>query len=149
MAKKPESESFVDMFTRLGQDLKMPSVDVQAILDHNRKNLEALQKSASATASGATTLVARQREMLQEALREVAEMAQNYRAPGDPQEMMVKQAEFARKSFETAVKNASEVAEIVEKSGSESIEILRQRIREQMAEIQRRLRKAQMIAIST
>jgi phasin family protein len=62
-------------------------------------------------------------------------MAQSYRAPGNPQEMMTKQAEFARRSFETAVKNASEAAEIIKKSGTESVEVLRERIRETMEEI--------------
>jgi phasin family protein len=64
-------------------------------------------------------------------------MAQSYRASGNPQEMMAKQADFARRSFETAVKNASEVAEIVKKSGTESVEILRERIRETMEEIRK------------
>jgi len=135
MAKKPESESFMDMFAGLGRDLKLPSVDIERILEHNRKNIEALQKSAQATASGASTLMARQREMLQDTLREVTDMAQSYRAPGNPQDMMAKQVEFARKSFEAAVKNAGEVAEIVKKSGTESIDILRQRIREAMDEV--------------
>jgi phasin family protein len=49
--------------------------------------------------------------------------------------MMAKQADFARKSFETTVKNAGEVAEIVKKSSSESIEILRKRIQDAMEEI--------------
>ena len=48
---------------------------------------------------------------------------------------MTKQAEFARKSFETALKNAGEAAELFRKSGTESIEILRDRIKEAMAEI--------------
>ncbi len=135
MAKQPESNSFLDMFSRFGRDLKVPNVDIEAILSHHRKNLEALEKSARAGAAGATSLLSRQREMLQDTLREVADMAQNYRAPGNPQELMAKQAEFARKSFETALKNAGEVAELVKKSGTESVEILRERIKEAMEEI--------------
>lgn len=135
MAKKPESDSFIDMFAKLGQDLKLPSIDVERVIDNHRKNLEALQKSASATALGASSLLAKQREMLQDTLREITDMAQSYRVPGSPQEILTKQAEFARRSFETAVKNASEVADIVKKSGSESVDILRQRIQESMDEI--------------
>ncbi|ANT52263.1 phasin family protein [Mesorhizobium amorphae] len=135
MAKQPESDSFLDMFSRFGRDLKVPNVDIEAILSHHRKNLEALEKSARAGAAGATSLFSRQREMLQDTLREVADMAQNYRAPGNPQELMAKQAEFARKSFETALKNAGEVSELVRKSGTESVEILRERIKDAMAEI--------------
>ncbi|WP_394892424.1 phasin family protein [Mesorhizobium sp. AaZ16] len=137
MAKKPESESFLDMFNNFGRDLKLPSMDVEAILSHHRKNLEALQKSASATTMGAQNLMTKQRQILQDTMSEITDMAQSYRAPGNPQEMMAKQADFARRSFETAVKNASEVAEIVKKSGTESVEILRERIRETMEEIRK------------
>ncbi|AZO14121.1 MULTISPECIES: TIGR01841 family phasin [unclassified Mesorhizobium] len=135
MAKQPESDSFLDMFSRFGRDLKMPNVDVQAILDHHRKNLEALEKSARAGAAGASSVLARQHEMVQNAINEVTRMAQNYQAPGNPQDLMSKQAEFARKSFETTLKNASEVADLVRKSSIESVEILRDRIRDAMAEI--------------
>ncbi|CDX12420.1 Phasin family protein [Mesorhizobium sp. ORS 3324] len=135
MAKQPESDSFLDMFSRFGRDLKLPKVDVQAILDHHRKNLEALEKSARTSAAGASSVLSRQHEMMQEALGEITRMAQNYQAPGNPQELMTKQVEFARKSFETTLKNAGEVAEIARKSGTESIEILRDRIKDAMAEI--------------
>jgi phasin family protein len=135
MAKKPETESILDMFSKFGSEMKLPKIDVEAVLSHHRKNLEALEKSARATAAGASSLLSKQRAALQETLSEITDMAQSYRVQGDPQELMARQAEFARKSFEAAVKNAGEVAEIVKKSGTESIEILRERIRESMEEI--------------
>ncbi|CAM5768412.1 phasin family protein [Mesorhizobium amorphae] len=141
MAKQPEPESFMDMFSKLGRDLKMPQVDVDAILSHHRKNLEALEKSARATATGASSIMARQREVLQDSLREITEFGQNYRAPGNPQELIAKQADFARKSFEAAVKNAGEVADIVKKSGTELVDILRARIKDAMDEIRQSYEK--------
>lgn len=48
---------------------------------------------------------------------------------------MTKQVDFARKSFETTLKNAGEVADLVRKSGTETVEILRDRIKDAMAEI--------------
>ena len=135
MAKKSDSESIRDMFSKLGHDLKMPEVDIEAILSHHRKNLEALEKSAKASASGASAVMNRQREMLQKTMQEVTEMAHSFRAPGNPQEMMAKQADFAKRSFEAAVKNAGEMSELVKKSSADSIEILRARIRESMEEI--------------
>ena len=77
----------------------------------------------------------RQRELLQQSLHEFAEMAQDVRTPGNSREAMQRQSEFARRSFEAAVRNASEVAELVNKSSADSIEILRARIRESMKEI--------------
>lgn len=135
MTKKPEQVSFMDMFSKLGQDLKMPGVDVDALLGHHRKNLEALEKSAKATASGASEVMARQREALQDTLREVTEMAQNFKVGAQPQDMVAKQVDFARKSFEAAVKNASDIGEILRKSGTETVDILRQRIKDAMEEI--------------
>ena len=135
MARKPETESFMDLFARFGRELKLPRVDVDAVLDHHRKNFEALEKSARASAAGAASVLSRQREMLEESLHEIAETARNYRPPGNAEEFVGKQADFARKSFDTAVKNASEVADMVKKSGTESVDILRARIKEALAEM--------------
>lgn len=141
MAKKSESESFVDMFKQFGEQLKMPTVDVDKIIDHHRRNLQTLEKTAKAATDGASSLMAKQREILQETLREVSEMAQNFRAGANPQDAMTKQAEFARRSFETALKNASEMADVVRKSSTETIEILRDRIKEAMEEVRETMEK--------
>lgn len=133
--KKTEPESFVDMFRNFGSDLKMPNVDVDKIIAHHRKNLETLEKTAKAATAGASSVMAKQREILQETLREVTDMAQNFRAGGNPQDFMAKQADFAKRSFETAIKNASEMADVVRQSSTETIEILRARIKEAMEEV--------------
>ena len=135
MSKNSDPDSIMEMFSRFGRDLKMPNVDVDAILRHHRKNIEALEKSAEASAAGVSSLMNRQRELLQATLQEVTEMARTFGSPGNPQELVTKQAEFARKSFEAAVKNAGEVSEMVKKSSTDSIEILRARIRESMEEV--------------
>ena len=135
MAKKPESFSIIDMFAKLGHDLRMPEIDIERVIEHHRKNLEAFENSARAASAGASSVLARQREMLQETLSDVSDMAQSYRSAGDPQQMLTKQAEFARKSFETAVKNTGEVADLVRKSSTEAIDILRKRIQDGMEEI--------------
>ncbi len=137
MAKKPDTDSFIDMFASLGRDLHMPTMDVDKILDHHRKNLEALEKAAKSASTGASDVFSKQREILQSTLQEITQMAEQMRAPGNPQEMVGKQAEFARKSFETAVKNASEIGEVMRKSSTETIDILRERIREAMEDMQK------------
>ena len=135
MAKNTEQESLVDLFTRFGEQLHVPNVDFDAIVEHHRKNLEAVEKSAKTATAGASSIIARQREILQETLRQITEMAHGYRTPGTPQELMAKQAEFARKSFETALRNTEEMAELVKKSSDETLDVLRSRIREGMEEI--------------
>lgn len=137
MAKKPDTEHFVDMFASLGRDLKMPQVDVDHILDHHRKNLEALEKASRSAASGATDVFTRQREILEQTLGEVRDVATKMVVPGSPKELMERQTELAKKSFETAVKNASDIGEVISRSSTEAIEILRNRIKEAMEEMQK------------
>jgi len=137
MASKPQpqSPSLIDMFMSLGRDLRLPPIDVEQILSHHRKNLEALEKSARASAAGANSVLAKQREAIEAAFREFSDFAQTYRVPGDPKEVLSKHTDFARRSFETAVKNTAEIADIARKSGSESAEILRRRMHEAMNEV--------------
>ena len=133
MAEEPHP--FIDMFARLGREMKLPDIDIERIIEHHRRNLEALEKSAKTASSGAAAMMKRQREMLDDALQEAKAMAEQYRASADPGYLMAKQMEFARKSFEAALKNAGEAAELVKKSGTESVDILRTRIKEAMEEI--------------
>lgn len=135
MAKKTDSNPFTEMFEKFGQDLHLPTVDVQKMLDNQRRNLEALQQSAAASAAGASALIERQKANIEQALSEVAKVAETYRSGATPQELMARQAELARKSFDTALKNVEEAAEIVRKAGDEAIEVLRRRIRESAEEI--------------
>lgn len=135
MAKKPESNPFTEMFEKFGRDLNLPQVDVEKMLESQRKNLEALQKSAAASAAGASALIDKQRKNLEQALAEVARVAETYRAGAAPQDFMAKQTELARKSFDSALKNVEEAAEIVRKASDEAIEVLRRRIRESAEEI--------------
>lgn len=135
MAKKPEQESFADMFKQFGRDLNLPKVEVDRIIEHHRRNFEAMEQSARAASTGASTMAARQREMVQEVLDEFANAASNQNPPGTPQEFMARQADFARKSFEMAIRNTTEMADMMRRSGDESAEILRKRIQEGMEEI--------------
>lgn len=135
MAKKTDADSFIDMFARLGRDVKLPVMDIEQLIEHHRKNLEALHKSAQAAGMGMSAVMAKQGEILQETLDEIADMAHGYRGISDPQELTAKQTEFARRSLDTALRNTGEMAELVRRSGDETLEVLRNRIREGMDEI--------------
>ena len=90
MARKPQSDrSILEMFSKLGEDLKMPNVDVDAILAHHRKNLEALETVRQGDGRRRITVMNRQREMLQETLPRSPTWHKHLRTPGTPQEVDV------------------------------------------------------------
>jgi phasin family protein len=134
MSDKSPVQSFVDMFSKLGQDLKLPSVEVEKLVAHHQKNLEALEKTTKAATEGATNLMVKQREILENTVRDITDMATSFRSVGNPQEMMAKQADFAKRAFEAALRNTRDVAEVVSTSGGDVFKIVQARIAEAVDE---------------
>lgn len=136
MADNNQMNAFMDMFKDFGKNLNIPGPDVNDLVDHHRKNIQAMQDAAAAASAGGQEMMNMQRAQLEAALKDIAEMVQGAMSGGvDPSKMMADQAEFAKKSFETTVKNASEVGEIVRGSGEETFNILRSRMEESIAEL--------------
>src|SRR5918994_210415 len=74
MAQAPQS--FTDMFKNLGEQLKLPQVDVAKIMEHHQKNLDAMARSWQAGASGASEVASKQRAIFEEAVKDIAELVQ-------------------------------------------------------------------------
>ena len=136
MADDNPMNSFMNMFKDFGANLDLPTPQVEDILDHHRKNIQALQDAAHAASAGGQAMMTKQREALEEALTDIASMVQDApNAAKDPSQMMTDQAEIARKSFELTVKNASDMAEIARESGTETFNILKDRVEQSMSEL--------------
>jgi|GEM_PF-303009 len=134
MTDKKATEDLVSMFMNFGKDMKLPSPDLEALVERHKKNLQALDTAAKTAGTGATEIVTRQREMVQEALNEIATMAEKVKGGTDPQAMMTAQSEFAKRSFETAIQNTSELAGLAQKSSTEAFKVLQQNMQETLEE---------------
>eukprot|EP01034_Spumella_vulgaris_P012973 gene12973-16529_t len=91
------------MFKKLGEQLKVPAFDMSKMMEHHQKNLEAMTRSWQAVAGGASEVAQKQKEIFEAAMKDMAEMAQSYKPGGNPQEVMAKQSEFAKKAMEAAI----------------------------------------------
>ena len=134
-------QNFTEMFQKLGEQLKVPSFDMTKIMEHHQKNIDAMGRSWQAMASGATAVANKQREIFEGAMKEVAEMARDYKPGGSPQEMFAKQAEFGKKAMEAAISNTRDIAELVQKSGTDALKIIQERMQESYDEIRGGLEK--------
>ena len=133
MADAPQN--FTDMFKNLGEQLKIAPFDMTKIMEHQQKNLEAMTKSWQAMAGGANEVAKKQREIFEAAVKDVTAMVQEYKPGGSPQEIMAKQAEFAKKAMEAAIANTRDIAELVQKSTAEAFKIVQDRMKESYEEI--------------
>jgi phasin family protein len=134
-------QNFTEMFQKLGEQLKVPSFDVTKIMEHHQRNIDAMGRSWQAMASGATAVANKQREIFEGAMKEIADMARDYRPGGSPQDIFAKQAEFGKKAMEAAISNTRDIAELVQKSGTDALKIIQERMQESYEEIRGSLEK--------
>jgi phasin family protein len=110
-------------FTKLMSQFRLPGVDFAALVDRERKNIEALAKANRIAFEGWQRLVRRQAEILQETMKEVV-------ANAGQQDAIKKRADLAKEGFEKALANMRELAEMATKSQKEAFDVVRKRIEE-------------------
>ena len=135
------SQTFTEMFRKIGEQLKVPSFDATKIMEQHQKNIDAMTRSWQAMAGGATALANKQREIFESAVKDMTEMAKDFKPTGSPQDILTKQTEFAKKAMEAAIANTRDIAELVQKSGTEAITIIQGRMKESYEEIKSTLEK--------
>ena len=139
MAKQQHSPYDLTDLTKMMRNYQMPGVDWQELMASQQKNVAALTKANQLLMQGAQTVMQRQVEILQKAMAEAVEASQELMREGDPQAGAQKRFELARASFEAAIKNMRELAELATKSNQDALEVINQRAVESFEEIKKTL----------
>jgi len=137
-AKSPFPQDMTD-FSKIMADYKIPGVDWQEIMAAQQKNLQALAKANQVLVEGAQAVMRREVEILQKAMAELADASKDLMQQGDPQAQASKRLELARTSFEAAIQNMRELAEVAGRSNREALEVINQRALEGFEEIRKAL----------
>ena len=66
----PDANSYIEMLRKFGSDLGLPKLDVDKLIEAQKKNIDALSQSAQVAAQGAQSVAQKQREVLEAGLRE-------------------------------------------------------------------------------
>jgi phasin family protein len=136
------TDSILEQMKAFGARLGLPKVDVDKLVDMNLKNIDALGRSAQAAGDGAKALAEKQREIVETAFRETSAMVRDFKPSGNPQEMLAKQSEYARKAFEITMQNTKDIAELTKKTSTDATAILRDRLRDSLAELRESITRA-------
>ncbi len=124
-----------DEFAKLAGNYKVPTLDIEAVMASQRKNIEALTAANKAAAEGMQKVSSRQAQILQEALDEATKNFADFSKSGTPSDAAAKQAELYKAAFEKALANMSELADLVTKSSTEATTLVNERISESLEEI--------------
>ena len=133
--KGTAGETPVFDFTKLMSQFRLPGVDFAALVDRERRNIEALAEANRIAFEGWQRLVRRQAEILQETMKEVV-------ANAGQQDAIKRRTDLAKEGFEKALANMRELAEMATKSQKEAFDVVRKRIEENVEGIRNLGKKA-------
>jgi phasin family protein len=133
------------MFTKLNlnpmdmskvmESLKIPGVNVEALLSSQQKNIEALTAANRTAVEGIQTLSQRQAEIFRRTMEEATKAAQAVATTGQPQDIPAKQAEIAKVVFEKGLANMQELAELAARANADTLEVVNKRFAESFEDL--------------
>lgn len=121
--------------TKTGAQSFIPDVD--AMLAAHRRNLEALTAANRAAMEGVQLAARRQMEIMQETMTGLAAAMKEFPASQTP----ASHAARVKQAYESAVANAKELGDLIQKSNAEAVAKLNARFSEALGELQAMLEK--------
>src|SRR5262245_4601656 len=99
---------------------KFPRVPVETLVEASRKNVAALTTASTAAVESIKSIAQRQGDMIRAAMEDFSKHGSEVLAAATVEEKAAKQIDFAKKSYEVAVANAKELADLYAKAQSEA-----------------------------
>ena len=126
---------FMDI-SKLMEQFKIPGVDLGAVVEARRKDIEALTQANQQAYQGMQALAQRQAEILKETMSEWQTSMQGMmgKNPGD---IAAKQVALATEAFEKALANMRELSEIASRSQIQALETVNKRFQENLQELRK------------
>ena len=126
---------FVDV-TKLLEQFKLPGIDMNAIMQARRKDMEALAQANQIAYETMQALARREAEILQQTMSEW-QGAMAGMAGKNPAELAAKGTELASQAFGRALANMRELAEMASKSQTQTYEVLNKRFQENLEDLRK------------
>ena len=134
MAHKPEMPFDFDI-SRLVADMKIPGVDIDAIVASQKKNFEALNAANKMMYDGFQTMMKRQAEIMRQTVEDASSVSSNFSDVSNPGDQVARQTEFAKSVLESNLSNARELSEMMTKSQNEVLNLLSARVSQSLDEV--------------
>lgn len=123
-------------FTKMAGDFKMPGVNVDSLVQAQRKNFEAIAAANQLALEGYQAVAKRQADIIRESIEELTKVGKELSSTNQaPDVRLAKQAELAKAGFEKGLSNARELSEILMKSNTEAFGVISKRVAEALDEV--------------
>jgi phasin family protein len=116
------TEAMKEQISKMMQSVKLPDVDMTALVESQRKNIDAMARVAQLTTEGATAISQRQLEIFRVTSENLSQIFRDMKLTS------AERSEIAKKAFDTAMTNARQLAEMTAKSNNEVFDVVKQRM---------------------
>ncbi|MBB4210431.1 phasin family protein [Rhodothalassium salexigens DSM 2132] len=116
-------------------DMFKTTMDMDKMIEAQRKNVEALVEAQRVAFEGYKTAMERQVALMKEAMNEYSNMTGDLFSGKTPEANASKQAELAQNAFRNAFENSREIAEITTKTNQDAFAVLQKRFTEGVEEM--------------
>jgi len=132
-----KSELPVVDLNKMMDQLKLPNIDLQAIMEGRRKDLEAIVKANEVALNGIKSVADKQAEMLQTVLGEIGTKLKSMAQDGNPS---AKATEMAQQTIEKALGAMRTLAEANGQSQAQVLDVISTRVQQSIDEIRATLK---------
>ncbi len=129
------STLWLDDIKKLTEKFQLPGVDVAALVDWQRKDLETLVEANRQAYDGVRALIERRNEILQETLAQWQAAVKD----ATSSEAIAKQAETGKQGVQQVIANIRELAEMEAQSRNNAWKVVQDRMQENLANLQKLL----------
>jgi phasin family protein len=126
---------WLDDFKQMVEKYKLPNVDIAALIEWQRKDMEALVEANRKANEGIRALVERRNEILGETFAEWQAAVSNLTGA----DALSKQADAAKQGVEKAVANFRELTQLEMQAHTNAWKLVQERMQENMANLQKLL----------
>src|SRR6476659_3101462 len=129
------STQLLDDIKKLTEKFQLPGVDVAALVDWQRKDMETLVEANRQAYEGVRGLIGRRNEILQETLAQFQAAIKD----ATSSEAIAKQAEAGKQGVQQVIANIRELAEMEAQSRNNAWKVVQDRMQENLANLQKLL----------
>ena len=123
------------------EKLKMPGLNPEALIEHSRKDIEALLTANERVFTSIEALSHKQTELFLDIMREWQAGAKDIIGKGTAPEKANQVSQHAQRTFSHALASMKEMADIAAKSHEDVLKILNKRYQENVEEFRQSVRK--------
>ena len=122
-------------FSKIAGEFKFPMVNVESVVETGRKNFAAMTTASTAAVESMKTIATRQGDMFRAAMEDFSKHGSDVLSAATVEEKIAKQIDFAKKSYDLAIANSRELAELYTKGQTEAFETLSARVADLTEEV--------------